>query len=170
MSNQFSQFAVRSLCFHVFPLCDEAQLCRDECQALEQDLCSLEYTLARSDPRMLMQLELPRCHLLPQPGTPGAASCMRIGVPPERLSPYSPAEQSCFNGSGADYRGTLSRTRSGQRCQAWSAQHPHSHHLPQEHPQLWHSHNFCRNPGGQMEAPWCFTLDPQVRYDLCDLP
>lgn len=94
MSDQCSRFAVRSLCFHVFPLCEEAsrtprprQLCRDECEALEQDVCSLEYTLARANPRMLMQLQLPHCHLLPQPGSPRAASCMRIGIPPERLSP-----------------------------------------------------------------------------------
>lgn len=94
MSDQCSKFAVRSLCFYVFPLCDEAsgiprqrQLCRDECEALEHDLCSLEYTVARSNPMILMQLQLPRCHLLPQPGTPDAASCMRIGIPPEKLSP-----------------------------------------------------------------------------------
>ncbi|XP_011602725.2 tyrosine-protein kinase transmembrane receptor ROR2 isoform X1 [Takifugu rubripes] len=176
MSDQCSKFAVRSLCFYVFPLCDEGsrvprqrQLCRDECEALEHDLCSLEYTVARSNPMILMQLQLPRCHLLPQPGTPDAASCMRIGIPPENLSPYSPSDESCYSGSGAGYRGTLSVTRSGYQCQPWSAQYPHSHHLSQEYPELWHSHNFCRNPGDQMMAPWCFTLDPQVRFDLCDL-
>ncbi|XP_077354147.1 tyrosine-protein kinase transmembrane receptor ROR2 [Festucalex cinctus] len=176
LSDQCSKFAIPSFCYYVFPLCDESsrgprrrQLCRDECEALENDLCRSEYSIARANPMILMQLELPSCHLLPRPGTHDAASCMRIGVPPEKLGPYSPVDQSCYNGSGADYRGTVSITKSGHHCQPWSTQYPHSHHLSQDYPELWGSHNYCRNPGGQMQAPWCFTLDPRVRVDLCDI-
>ncbi|KAM9734949.1 LOW QUALITY PROTEIN: tyrosine-protein kinase transmembrane receptor ROR2 [Menidia menidia] len=177
LSDGCSRFAIPSFCYYVFPLCEEGprgprrrQLCRDECEALENHLCQAEYRIARANPMILMQLELPRCPLLAPAGTPAAASCIRIGVPPDRLGSYPPAEHSCYNGSGADYRGTASLTRSGIQCQPWSAQLPHSHHLSQDYPELWGSRNHCRNPGGHMQAPWCFTLDPQVRMDLCDVP
>lgn len=177
LSDQCSKFAIPSFCHYVFPLCDDdarlprrRQLCRDECEALERDLCLAEYTIARANPMILMQLELPACHLLPHPGSPDAASCMRIGVPVDRLGAYSPPDHSCYNDSGAEYRGTVSVTRSGYPCQPWGTQYPHAHHLsPLEHPELRGGHNFCRNPGGQMEGPWCFTLDQDVRVDLCDV-
>ncbi|KAI1905156.1 hypothetical protein AGOR_G00013240 [Albula goreensis] len=177
LSDQCSQFAIPSFCHYVFPLCEDGsrgarrrQLCRDECEALENDLCHTEYSIARSNPLILMQLELPSCHLLPHPDSPDAASCMRIGVPVEKLEKYSPPDHSCYNGSGADYRGTESVTKSGQRCQPWGTQYPHAHQMtPVEYPELRGGHNFCRNPGGQMEGPWCFTMDKRIRVDLCNI-
>ncbi|XP_015221226.1 tyrosine-protein kinase transmembrane receptor ROR2 isoform X1 [Lepisosteus oculatus] len=178
LSDQCSQFAIPSFCHYVFPLCDEGsrnprqrELCRDECEVLENDLCRTEYMIARSNRAILMQLELPSCEALPLPDSPEAASCMRIGVPVDKLKTYPPPDHKCYNGSGADYRGTASVTKSGYKCQRWNAQFPHSHHLTGvEFPELGGGHNYCRNPAGQMEAPWCFTLDENVRVDLCDIP
>ena len=97
----------------------------------------------------------------------------------------------CFRGhtecyqhpDGADYRGTVSHTRSrtGQRgsakeatrCQKWSDQEPHQHlHTTFETYPLagLGGHNFCRNPGGKRNRPFCYTMDEDLRWDYCDLP
>ncbi|XP_062267408.1 plasminogen isoform X2 [Platichthys flesus] len=85
----------------------------------------------------------------------------------EAMAP--PEEDDCYVGDGTSYRGITSETISGKKCQSWSSMTPHSHKkTPQEYPAADLRRNLCRNPEGD-RAPWCYTMDPSVRWEYCNL-
>ncbi|XP_035660177.1 uncharacterized protein LOC118404903 [Branchiostoma floridae] len=76
----------------------------------------------------------------------------------------------CYRGTGLTYRGKVSTTECGRPCQNWDAQLPHSHSGYSTNSSLAGLQgNFCRNPGGEV-SPWCFTVDPLVRKEVCKIP
>jgi len=81
---------------------------------------------------------------------------------------YQCSGEKCECGSShivqEDYRGTISRTQQGIPCQPWGRLWPHSH----SHNSL--DRNYCRNPGKGENRPWCYTTDPNKRWDYCDVP
>ncbi|NWX83249.1 PLMN protein, partial [Nothoprocta pentlandii] len=77
----------------------------------------------------------------------------------------------CKKGNGEDYRGTKDRTQKGVLCQKWvdSALHK-SNFTPENYPHAGLEENYCRNPNGNENGPWCFTTDPATRLDYCSIP
>ena len=77
----------------------------------------------------------------------------------------------CARGNGRSYVGSVRRTRSGRDCQSWGSQSPHRHPFLQStyYPELINRFA-CRNPGGVGAGPWCYTSDPNVRWEYCDVP
>lgn len=94
------------------------------------------------------------------------ASCLS----PEPTCQYTPG---CWSDSivpfcttKASYRGNVSMTAHGVACQNWNVNSPHVVGPPSRN---MGNHNNCRNPDGSA-APWCYTMDPVVRYDYCFIP
>ncbi|XP_033126062.1 uncharacterized protein LOC117124046 [Anneissia japonica] len=90
---------------------------------------------------------------------------------PPTTPPPGMLSANCYEmDNGADYRGTVTVTVSGNTCQKWTSQAPHSHSRTSEnYPDTGlGDHNFCRNPDNE-ETVWCYTTNPSVRWELCDV-
>ena len=67
---------------------------------------------------------------------------------------------------GVSYTGRAHTTQGGIECQMWTSNSPHPHGLSR-----FGDHNYCRNTaGGSDPRVWCYTTDPNTRWDFCDVP
>jgi len=64
--------------------------------------------------------------------------------------------QECVNGNGADYQGTMNKTKNCDDCDVWTNWGGE-----------W-SHNYCRNPDNSAR-PWCWST-ATGNYEDCDIP
>jgi len=76
----------------------------------------------------------------------------------------------CFMKHGEEYVGRRSRTLSGRQCQSWSVDSPHLN--PENKPSTSNNleSNYCRNPKSSDNEPWCYTVDPNKRWEYCGVP
>ena len=74
------------------------------------------------------------------------------------------------NNLGINYNGTVNVTESGRCCQPWDSTTPHYHPLTSLFRPYLEGHNYCRNPEGRGKRPWCYTMDPAVRWEYCIVP
>uniref|UniRef100_A0A672J1W3 receptor protein-tyrosine kinase n=1 Tax=Salarias fasciatus TaxID=181472 RepID=A0A672J1W3_SALFA len=179
--------AVRSLlCHSSFPDCNPSGLgpapkpvCREHCLAVKELYCHKEWLLlegsASIQPGFFSSIAgshtskslLPNCQALPSLQTdPGACTYVPfVDIKKDQIT------TTCYNGRGQFYQGTVNVTRSEIQCQPWDQQIPHQHRLSVEViPELRDSENYCRNPGGISEKPWCYTTNPNIRWEYCAVP
>ncbi|XP_039272402.1 plasminogen-like [Styela clava] len=72
---------------------------------------------------------------------------------------------------GRSYRGILAVSESGRTCQQWDLQAPHAHtRTVCNHPESGLINNYCRNPDNEPNGPWCYTTDPEKRWEYCEIP
>jgi len=90
------------------------------------------------------------------------ACCRSCGI-------VSPTCDNSYSGNGKDYRGCVSKTKSGKTCQKWTSQSPNEHsRTPQKYPTAGlGDHNYCRNPDGE-DGIWCYVADGSSRWEYCE--
>jgi len=76
---------------------------------------------------------------------------------------------------GLEFKGNLKETKSGKICQSWSSQTPNAHNYTNDKlfsdGSVLVAGNRCRNPDPtHTDGPWCYTMDPSVRWELCNVP
>uniref|UniRef100_A0ACB8EHU2 Threonyl-tRNA synthetase n=1 Tax=Sphaerodactylus townsendi TaxID=933632 RepID=A0ACB8EHU2_9SAUR len=76
--------------------------------------------------------------------------------------------RNCVVGDGSSYRGVQSVTENGETCQHWRLKVPHDHRFsPSARNGL--EENYCRNPDKDHHGPWCYTTNPNTRYQSCGI-
>uniref|UniRef100_G3PP24 Kringle-containing protein marking the eye and the nose n=1 Tax=Gasterosteus aculeatus aculeatus TaxID=481459 RepID=G3PP24_GASAC len=88
---------------------------------------------------------------------------------------FSVFDTECYTANGEDYRGFQNQTglRAGKPCLFWNEtfQHPYNTlKYPNGEGGLG-SHNYCRNPDGDVQ-PWCYIADHEdgIYWRYCDIP
>ena len=100
-----------------------------------------------------------------------AESCLIEVCSPPPPPPPPPVDECLGEPSGHTYRGTLAVTRSGYVCQEWTSDAPHPPtYTADDYPNAGlGAHNYCRNPNLRPQGPWCYTTNPDVPWEACDL-
>merc|ERR1719353_1239158 len=99
------------------------------------------------------------------------ACALLFGLVSCQLSDF---DTSCYEeeDKGKAYRGLVTATTSGRTCQNWLKDKPHKVGIEVSQENGLGNHNYCRNPDGSEDKPWCFTMDPNPdkKKETCEVP
>merc|ERR1719335_1427911 len=84
---------------------------------------------------------------------------------PKRTSMKELDPFDCYKGKGEDYVGLVNLGESGRNCMNWLDQGKYKSTT-----KGIGGHNYCRNPNGDKERPWCYTVDPDQKWEFCEVP
>lgn len=104
-----------------------------------------------------------------------AAGASAIHIEKTPFDMTANGDTSCFVPKKASqYRGLQDRTKSGRKCQAWAAVKPHAGAEATNDAagsaKGLGNHAYCRQPTQDFPVPWCYTVDPQVEKEECNIP
>ncbi|OWF47331.1 uncharacterized protein LOC110454487 [Mizuhopecten yessoensis] len=110
------------------------------------------------------KLAIYRCTTLTEPEA--TTSCPISRVVDDVCTPanVSCSATDCFNTS-VQYVGRVSCTVNGTLCQRWDTTLPHVGNFLKDRTDL---QNWCRI-AGETSRPWCYTTDPDVRWEYCPI-
>lgn len=91
---------------------------------------------------------------------------------PRPVIATKPVEECRRTVAGREYAGSVIRTRSGQYCEYWSYTQAQSYpdiNFPDGN--KYNAYSRCRNPDPLFTGgPWCYTRNPKLSWELCDIP
>ncbi|XP_077869507.1 muscle, skeletal receptor tyrosine protein kinase-like [Saccoglossus kowalevskii] len=176
--------AEKLLCHYSFPDCDDSVayypmpklLCKEECLLVQESICKNEWGVLKLNIDQGIPLKsrghfhFPNCHELPSIHTLGSNGLPKCSVAGIREEDPDLITIDCISGNGDYYRGTQSLSENGVPCQKWSSQSPHTHRFtPDLFSELPETENFCRNPGGVRDRPWCIVTTVNTIWEYCNI-
>jgi len=79
----------------------------------------------------------------------------------------------CLTPKCTNYRGLLNMTKSGKTCQAWDSDTYHERQSvlknQEKRKEFGLEENYCRNPTNSKDGVWCYTTDPDTRWEHCEI-
>ncbi|XP_050427076.1 tyrosine-protein kinase transmembrane receptor Ror-like [Adelges cooleyi] len=160
------KYAHRSICHTAYPLCrkDRATpkpmlICQEDCELLENEICSQEYAIAKKHHLLGRVVPLPTCSSLPK------TNCFELGIEKPEVN----EDEKCYWGLGNTYRGTMSSYQN-LTCVRWSQQLLVK---TADYKELQGGHHYCRNPGSEESEPWCVVEMPDtglMKKVICEVP
>ncbi|CAD6195795.1 unnamed protein product [Caenorhabditis auriculariae] len=178
ISQKCRQISQAVACHHMYKICDGGAgsskivaICKDDCETIQNKECPAELALAAQHELVgdNSKALFPLCSRLSATSNCipvlDTAKTMTVAPPDTRRGHLT---HWCYVDSGKHYEGSMATTVSGKSCVDWADSTSRDFNVDR-YPELKHSKNYCRNPGGKKTRPWCYS-QPLGQEEYCDVP